>query len=125
MGLKGSAQGFNPGNRPPKRRALKAREAGKINLAPIAARNLNAQSRRATILFCFHVVSTLNLPPLQLRRASLCPERLGFQRPSVAPVGSTIMLSQPAPMISVTSLITVAPSDLAFSVAAAISSTRT
>src|SRR4029077_12488225 len=50
---------------------------------------------------------------------------LGFQRPSVAPVGSTIMLNQPAPGISVTSLITTAPSDLAFSVAAAISSTST
>jgi hypothetical protein len=44
---------------------LKGREAGKINFAPIAGRELKAQSRRATIRFYFLVVSTLNLPPLQ------------------------------------------------------------
>ena len=45
--------------------ALKGREADKINLAPTAARKLKAQSRRAAIRFCFHVVNTLSLPPLQ------------------------------------------------------------
>jgi len=84
-GLQDSAQGFNPGNlkinefaltrhmnvrsmnntRSSGLEMLKGREADKINLAPIAARKLNGQSRRATIRFCFHVVSTLNLPPLQ------------------------------------------------------------
>jgi hypothetical protein len=49
----------------------------------------------------------------------------GFHKPSAAPVGSVMMLSQPSPITSVTSFITVAPSDLAFCVAAAMSSTRT
>ena len=52
-------------------------------------------------------------------------QRLVFHRPSAAPVGSTMMLSQPMPMTSVTSFITVAPSALAFLVAAAMSSTST
>ena len=35
------------------------------------------------------------------------------QRPSIAPVGSTMMLSHPMPMTSVTSFMIVAPRDLA------------
>ena len=42
-----------------------------------------------------------------------------------APVGSMMMLRDPMPMTSVTSFITLAPSDLAFFVAAAMSSTST
>ena len=50
---------------------------------------------------------------------------LDFHKPSAAPVGSMKMLNQPAPGTSVTSFIRVAPSDWAFLVAAAISSTST
>jgi hypothetical protein len=45
--------------------ALKGREDEEINLAPIAGQKLNAQPRPVPIRFCFHVVSTLCLPPLQ------------------------------------------------------------
>jgi len=70
---RGLSPGFNPGNPQNNEFALKLKgqEADKINLAPIAARKLNVQLRRATIRFCFHVVSTLNLPPLQLQGVSL------------------------------------------------------
>src|SRR5690349_10651810 len=55
------------------------------------------------------------------------PQELGaaFHRPSSAPVGSMMMLSQPKPGTSVTSLETFAPSARAFSVAASMSSTLT
>ena len=49
----------------------------------------------------------------------------GCQSPSIAPVGSVMMENEPAFGTSVTSRMTVAPSDLALAVAAAISSTRT
>src|SRR5258708_5115324 len=42
---------------------------------------------------------------------------LASQRPSMAPVGSVMMLKVPAPMTSVASFITFAPSDLALAVA--------
>src|SRR5713226_6534537 len=45
----------------------------------------------------------------------------GCQRASAAPVGSMRTLNEPMPMTSVTSFITVAPSDLAFFVEAATS----
>jgi hypothetical protein len=50
---------------------------------------------------------------------------LGFHKAIAAPVGSMRTLNEPTPMISVTSFITVAPSDLAFFVEVATSSTRT
>src|SRR4029077_12402562 len=49
----------------------------------------------------------------------------GFHSPSAAPVGSRIMLNQPAPITSVTSFMIVAPNDFAFLVAASMSSTST
>src|SRR5438445_9987681 len=49
----------------------------------------------------------------------------GFHSPSAAPVGSMMMLIQPAPGTSVTSSMILAPSDFAFCVEAAISSTST
>jgi len=45
--------------------------------------------------------------------------------PAHAPAGSTTTLNLPAPITSVTSFMTLAPGDLAFEVAAAMSSTRT
>src|SRR5262245_32641528 len=48
-----------------------------------------------------------------------------FQSPSVAPVGSVIILSQPAPGASVTSFTILAPSDFAFLVVASMSFTST
>jgi len=53
------------------------------------------------------------------------PRYLDFQSPSAAPVGSMMMLNQPASGTSVTSFTRVAPSDWAFLVAAAMSSTCT
>src|SRR5215471_18416692 len=50
---------------------------------------------------------------------------LGCHRPSIAPVGSTMIENDPAPITSVTSRMTVAPSDFALAVAAARSSTCT
>jgi hypothetical protein len=49
----------------------------------------------------------------------------GLNRAKAAPVGSSIMLNQPMPGISVTSARTVAPRDIAFLVEAPTSSTRT
>src|SRR5262249_30442429 len=49
----------------------------------------------------------------------------GCHRPSIAPVGSTMIENDPAFGTSVTSRIMVAPSDLALPVAAVTSSTRT
>ena len=49
----------------------------------------------------------------------------GCHNPSVAPVGSVMMESEPAPVTSITSRTTVAPSDFALAVAATMSSTRT
>src|SRR5260370_38451373 len=50
---------------------------------------------------------------------------VAFHRPMVAPVGSTMIESQPAPITSIGSRITLAPSLRAFSVAAWMSSTLT
>src|SRR6202022_416412 len=49
----------------------------------------------------------------------------GCHSPSMAPVGSVMIENEPAFGTSMTSRITVAPSDLALAVAAATSSTRT
>ena len=49
----------------------------------------------------------------------------GSQRPRTAPVGSTIILNLPAPITSISSVITLAPSVLALPVAALRSSTCT
>src|SRR5450631_993281 len=49
----------------------------------------------------------------------------GLNSASAAPVGSIITLNHPTVGISVTSFITVAPSDLAFAVATLMSSTMT
>ena len=48
-----------------------------------------------------------------------------FHSPSIAPVGSTMIESQPMSITSVTSFITLPPSDFAFLVEASMSSTRT
>src|SRR5436190_15520602 len=58
-------------------------------------------------------------------RAERCQAFLGCQSPSIAPVGSVMMLNEPAPDTSVTSFITLAPSDRALLVAALMSLTRT
>ncbi len=50
---------------------------------------------------------------------------LGCQSPIAAPAGSRMIEKEPAPITSVTSLQTVAPSDFALAVAAATSSTST
>jgi hypothetical protein len=55
----------------------------------------------------------------------LHPSGFICQSARVAPVGSVITLNQPIPGISVTSLQIFAPRDLAFSVAATASATRT
>src|SRR5262245_29292986 len=69
----------------------------------------------------FRLFRTLFLPLSDFRRQAV----FGFQSPRVAPVGSVIILIQPASGTSVTSRTILAPSDFAFSVAALMSFTST
>jgi hypothetical protein len=71
--LQGSAQGFNPGNPQNNEFALKlkGREADLIKLAPIAAQNLECAIETCYNWTYFRVVSTFDLPPLQLQGESL------------------------------------------------------
>jgi len=80
------------------------------------------------------VASSLSNPSINTpaERLRLPPERqdfffflLGSQRPRIAPVGSVMMLSEPAPFTLVTSFFTFAPRDFAFLVAALTSPTFT
>jgi hypothetical protein len=69
--LQGCAQGFNPGNPQNDEFALKGREADLIKLAPIAAQNLECAIETCYNWTYFRVVSTFDLPPLQLQGESL------------------------------------------------------
>jgi hypothetical protein len=62
-----------------------------------------------------------------IERGTTLPRYFAFscQSPIAAPAGSMMMEKEPAPITSVTSLQTVAPSDFALAVAAATSSTST
>jgi hypothetical protein len=63
--------------------------------------------------------------PFELNRGGYFALAFAFHSPSIAPVGSTMIESEPMSGTSVTSFITVAPRDFAFFVAASMSSTRT
>jgi hypothetical protein len=80
--LQGSAQGFNPGNPQINEFALKGRAIDLIKLAAIAASKLEWQLTCYNWAY-FRVVSTFDLPALQLQGESLWAavprvETLGF-----------------------------------------------
>jgi hypothetical protein len=88
------------------------------------------QRNRGTYAISGPVARARHVVPLPLHHCSFARQPVPYflftcQRAIAAPVGSIRTLNEPMPVTSVTSFITVAPSDLAFFVEAAMSSTRT
>jgi len=63
-GLSDSAQGFNPGNRRSKRRALKGRQIGRTNNAAVESNRSTPQLRTLCTLFCATIGARFVFQPL-------------------------------------------------------------